>query len=80
MWISFKVIDGGAFMQVRKAAYQALTRYSFETMELLEIARPLKDYSGLLLKEHEADAGRVCEALVTAALAYEHARRRRWGL
>ena len=34
MWISFKVIDGGAFMQVRKAAYQALTRYSFETMEL----------------------------------------------
>jgi hypothetical protein len=64
-------------LQVRQAAYAALARYPIETLELLEIARPLKEYSSLLLSERDADARRACEGLVIKALAYEHVRRRR---
>lgn len=63
--------------QVRAAAYTALARYPFETLELLELARPLQQYSRLLLQERDESALAACEGLVTAALSHEHARRRR---
>ncbi len=65
------------YTQVRAAAYQALAQYPCETLELLEIARPLRDYGALLLAERDAQARAAAEALVTTALAHEHARRRR---
>ena len=64
-------------MQVRAAAYAALARCPIETLELLELANPLQQYSRLLLQERDASALAACEGLVTAALSYEHARRRR---
>ncbi|KAK9905743.1 hypothetical protein WJX75_005520 [Coccomyxa subellipsoidea] len=64
--------------QVRAAAYTALARYPFETLELLELARPLQQYSCLLLQERDESALAACEGLVTAALSHEHARRRRY--
>lgn len=66
--------------QVRAAAYVALSGWSFETLELLELEKPLNEYSRLLLSETDASALPACEALVIKALAYEHARRRRWAL
>ncbi len=55
----------------------ALARCPLETLELLELAKPLQQYSRLLLAESDAGALKACEALVIAALAYEHSRRRR---
>ena len=66
--------------QVRSAAYGAMACWGFETLELLEVQKPLRDYSGLLLGETDGEARGKCEALVIRALAYEHARRRRWAL
>ena len=63
--------------QVRAAAYSALARWSFELLEVLELERPLSEYSRLLLEETKCTALAACEALVIRALAYEHARRRR---
>ena len=51
--------------------------WSFEALELLELQRPFRDYSRLLLGERDGEARGTCEALVIKALAYEHARRRR---
>ncbi|CAL5220764.1 g2828 [Coccomyxa viridis] len=65
------------FARVRAAAYSALACWSFELLELLELARPLDEYSRLLLEETDSMALAACEALVIRALAYEHARRRR---
>lgn len=62
---------------MRAAAYTALARYPFDTLELLELARPLQQYSRLLLQERDESALAACEGLVTAALSHEHARRRR---
>ena len=67
-----------AALQVRAAAYSALARWSFELLELLELEKPLKEYSRLLLEETDSMALAPCEALVLKALAYEHARRRRY--
>ncbi|BDA47327.1 probable protein RST1 at N-terminal half [Coccomyxa sp. Obi] len=64
--------------QVRAAAYMALAQCPLETLELLELAKPLQQYSRLLLAEQDAAALKACEALVTAALAYEYSRRRRY--
>ncbi len=66
-----------AALQVRAAAYGALACWSFELLELLELARPPNEYSCLLLGETDSAALAACEALVIKALAYEHARRRR---
>ena len=66
-----------AALQVRAAAHSALACWSFELLELLELARPLDEYSRLLLEETDSMALAACEALVIRALAYEHARRRR---
>ena len=65
---------------MRSAAYGAMACWSFETLELLELQKPLGDYSRLLLGETDGEARGQCEALVIKALAYEHARRRRWAL
>ena len=54
--------------------------WSFETLEILELQKPLREYSRLLLGETDGAARGKCEALVIRALAYEHARRRRWAL
>ncbi|CAL8472221.1 g11763 [Coccomyxa elongata] len=62
--------------QVRAAAYMALARCPLQTLELLELAKPLQQYSRLLLAESDASALQACEALVIAALTYEHSRRR----
>jgi len=67
-----------AALQVRAAAYSALARWSFELLELLELEKPLKEYSRLLLEETDSMALAPCEALVIKTLAYEHARRRRY--
>lgn len=64
-------------LQVRAAAYGALAHWSLELLELLELARPLSEYSRLLVQETDSTALAACEALVVRALAYEHARRRR---
>ena len=63
--------------QVRQEAYTALARYSMERLEELELARPLREHARLLCAEADAAAARACSRLVSAALAYEHARRRR---
>lgn len=62
---------------MRAAAYKVLARCPLEKLELLELAKPLQQYSRLLLAESDAAALKACEALVNAALAYEHSRRRR---
>ena len=66
-----------AAAQVRAAAYSALACWTFDLLELLELERPLSEYSGLLLEETDVTALAACEALVVRALSYEHARRRR---
>ena len=65
---------------MRSAAYGAMACWSFEALELLELQKPFRDYSALLLAETDGEARGSCEALVISALAYEHARRRRWPL
>ena len=54
--------------------------WSFETLELLELQKPFREYTALLLAETDGEGRGQCEALVIKALAYEHARRRRQAL
>ena len=63
--------------QVRRRAYQGLAGYSLDALEAVEALRPLQDFAAPLLREADAGARAAAGELVDAALAYEHANRRR---
>lgn len=64
-------------MQARCEAYWSLGSFTFDDIEYLEARQPLCEYSRLLLQETDPAARLSCINLVSAALAHEHATRRR---
>lgn len=62
---------------MRRRAYQGLAGYSLDALEEMEALRALQDYAAPLLGEADAGARGAAGALADAALAYEHANRRR---
>ncbi len=63
--------------QVRRRAYQGLAGYPADALEVIGALRPLRAYAAPLLREADADARAAAGELADAALAYEHANRRR---
>lgn len=63
--------------QVRRRAYLALAGYPLEELEEVGVLRPLRAYAAPLLREGDAHTRSAAGALADAALAYEHANRRR---
>ncbi|KAK9836092.1 hypothetical protein WJX81_000611 [Elliptochloris bilobata] len=68
---------GHAHAVVRHRAYQGLAGYALDALEEVEALRPLQDYAAPLVREADAHALSAAGTLVNAALAYEHANRRR---
>ncbi len=64
-------------MQVRRRAYQGMSGYPADALEAIGALRAPRAYAAPLLREVDADARVAAGELVDAALAYEHANRRR---
>ena len=65
-------------LQVRSAAYQALSCYKPADLEAAELLRPLQDYAALLLGETDSSARLQCQHLLQGILKYEYSIRRRY--
>ena len=57
---------------MRRQAYLSLSTYDFAALEALGALRALRNHAALLRAEGDGAALPACEALVSAALQYEH--------